>query len=806
MAGKTAILSVRVLGDAKSATKALDETGRKASRLGDTGKKAGNIFKTGVGVVAAGAATALGVALTKGFSRLTGIENAQAKMRGLGYDTKSVDAIMKNALDSVKGTAFSLDAAATTAANAVAAGIQPGKDLDRMLKTVANSAAAAGTDMGEMGSIFNKVATSGKAQNDVLNQVADRGIPIYQKLADQLGVTADQVFDLAKKGKISFADFEAAMASATGSVASELGGTTTGLIMNLNAALGRLGASLLEEALPHLRTGLKALIGLIDGLEPVLKPVADTIGKGLGVAIETVVGWLEQLDFSSLTGLGTSLGPALGQIGESFAQVGPQFKAFVSVLPQLGASAGQTAGAGLKILGAGLQFVANNIGIVTKALPILLTGFAAMKAAQLANSVAGRGSALGTMLHLSGNLALAASNRSLAQSYAALTASQTANTTATASNTVAKSGGIIASLRSVAGIIAHKTAQIASTVATKAAAAAQWLWNAALSANPIGIIIVAIAAFVGAIIWAWNNVDWFRNGIIAAWNWIKTASVAVWNGLKAFLGAVWQGIVFYFKNLNPVGFIITHWSQIKTATIAVWNAVKSFTVNLWNGVVGAITSKVSQITTRIAFAWNAAKTLTRNAWVAMKTAVTNHIVGIVTVVKSIPSRVRSALGNLGSMLVGSGRALIDGFIRGIRNSVGRVANAAKNVVQKARNFFPFSPAKEGPLSGSGYTTHSGRALVADFAKAMEGQARTVKRAASRVAAAGTLTADYDLSTVPRVPRLTPTARGAEPRSADRRPMTVNINFNGLTTDRLGVAREIKRVLREYEFVMTGGSQ
>ena len=188
----------------------------------------------------------------------------------------------------------------------------------------------------------------------------------------------------------------------------------------------------------------------------------------------------------------------------------------------------------------------------------------------------------------------------------------------------------------------------------------------------------------------------------------------------------------------------------------------------------------------------------------MKTAVTNHIVGIITAVRSIPSRVRSALGNLGSMLVGSGRALIDGLIRGIRNSAGRVAQAAKNVVQKARNFFPFSPAKEGPLSGSGYTTHSGRALVADFAKAMEGQARTVKRAASRVASAGALTADYDLSTVPRVPRLTPASRGAEARSADRRPVTVTINFNGLTTDRLGVAREIKRVLADYDLVMSGG--
>lgn len=47
--------------------------------------------------------------------------------------------------------------------------------------------------------------------------------------------------------------------------------------------------------------------------------------------------------------------------------------------------------------------------------------------------------------------------------------------------------------------IAHKTAQIATTAATKAVTAAQWLWNAALSANPIGLVVVAIAGLIAGI-------------------------------------------------------------------------------------------------------------------------------------------------------------------------------------------------------------------------------------------------------------------------------------------------------------------
>lgn len=49
-----------------------------------------------------------------------------------------------------------------------------------------------------------------------------------------------------------------------------------------------------------------------------------------------------------------------------------------------------------------------------------------------------------------------------------------------------------------------------ATAATKIATAAQWLWNAALNANPIGLIIIGVTALVAAIVWAYNEFDTFR--------------------------------------------------------------------------------------------------------------------------------------------------------------------------------------------------------------------------------------------------------------------------------------------------------
>lgn len=266
------------------------ELGGVASAGDKAGKSLGDRVTGGfkkaakVGLAAAGGVAA--AALAKGFGRLKSIEEAQAKMRGLGHDSATVDKIMANALSSVRGTAFGLGEAATTAAGAVAAGIKPGQQLEDVLKSAANAAAAAGVGMDEMGSIYNKVASLGKAQNDVLQQVADRGIPIYQTLADQLGVTTDEVFKMASAGKIGFAEFEQAMTTASGTVAKEMGETFSGSMSNLWASLGRIGANVLDGVFEKLAPAAQALTDWLGGVEPLAKGAGEAIGAFLDRALE----------------------------------------------------------------------------------------------------------------------------------------------------------------------------------------------------------------------------------------------------------------------------------------------------------------------------------------------------------------------------------------------------------------------------------------------------------------------------------------------------------------------------------------
>lgn len=178
------------------------------------------------------------ITMVKGFNRLTGIDDARAKLNALRFDAAEVEDIMSFALKSVKGTSYGLDEAATTAANAVAAGIKPGKDLTKYLTMTSDAAAIAGMSMSEMGSIINKVQTGQTAYTEDLEQLADRGLPIYQWLGEEAGVAAGEVKKLASDGQISSEILFNAIEKNVGGAAKIIGENS------FTAALANIGASI----------------------------------------------------------------------------------------------------------------------------------------------------------------------------------------------------------------------------------------------------------------------------------------------------------------------------------------------------------------------------------------------------------------------------------------------------------------------------------------------------------------------------------------------------------------------------------
>lgn len=354
--------------------------GKSISSIGSGFSSLGSTLTKSITAPALAAATAVaGITLSSGFSRMTNIDNARVKLEALGNSADQVSNIMADALSSVKGTAYGLDSAATTAASAVAAGIQPGQELSRYLGLVADAASVAGTDMDSMGSVFNKVATNGKATNEVLGQLADQGLPVYQWLAEECGTTSDAIFEMASDGEISLEQFENAVEKHISGAAKTMGSKTlTGAISNIKASISRIGANLLGSS-DDANTVAGQLLDLFNWIMDELDPIeskASELGKSLGSAfkeavstIKELVNWLQTgnanfnnmnstissvvtvLDplvskFKSLSGdqqIGiiaglVSAGPVLSMVGKAFTGVGIVIKTISNVFSAAGSA------------------------------------------------------------------------------------------------------------------------------------------------------------------------------------------------------------------------------------------------------------------------------------------------------------------------------------------------------------------------------------------------------------------------------------------------------------------------------------
>ena len=148
----------------------------------------------------------------------------------------------------------------------------------------------------------------------------------------------------------------------------------------------------------------------------------------------------------------------------------------------------------------------------------------------------------------------------------------------------------------------YAAAQIAVKVATAAWTAAQWLLNAALDANPIGLVIVAVAALAAGLVIAYQHSSTFRAIVTGAFAAVTSAAHAVAAAFSSVLAAAssafnwieshWQLIPALF---GPIGIaitlVITHFDQLKAAASACFSAISSAIA----GIAGVIESVIGAV-------------------------------------------------------------------------------------------------------------------------------------------------------------------------------------------------------------------
>ena len=133
-----------------------------------------------------------------------------------------------------------------------------------------------------------------------------------------------------------------------------------------------------------------------------------------------------------------------------------------------------------------------------------------------------------------------------------------------------------------AKLVAQKAVMLAQITATKLMTAAQWLLNAAMSANPITLIIIAITAVIAAIVLLWNKCEWFRNAVMSV-------IMFIWNLIKTYVGfyitifkGIWNAILWVINKIKN-GFS-TAVNFLKSLFSRAVNFYVSIFKKIWNGV------------------------------------------------------------------------------------------------------------------------------------------------------------------------------------------------------------------------------
>lgn len=328
------------------------------------------------------AAALTGIALFKGFQRLKTLDDVSTELEKLGYRGEKLAQIMEDATESVSGTKYALTDMSKVAKGALGAGVEKSYKLGDYLQRVADLAAVGGVGVDKMGAMMNKALSKGVVDAKLLNQMNANGIPIYNALADSMGVTTDELMKMVRSGEVGFDDLYKATDKYKG-LAQELGTETlSGAVTVLGQQFGLIGAEFLQGAYEPIKSGVKGIVSWIKKLRS--DGTFKAWGTAVGEAIQYFVEWFKNGEASTdglskkAQGLITAFAPfvkIIGTIVKGFIALPTPVKQLAIAFALVGGPLLTVVGGFVKLIGIVSSFgaVAKAVGGLSKAF-FLLTG------------------------------------------------------------------------------------------------------------------------------------------------------------------------------------------------------------------------------------------------------------------------------------------------------------------------------------------------------------------------------------------------------------------------------------------------
>jgi len=219
-------------------------------------------------------------------------------------------------------------------------------------------------------------------------------------------------------------------------------------------------------------------------------------------------------------------------------------------------------------------------------------------------------------------------------------------------------------LGAAAALLIYKTAMGAAEIATtawkfalRAAAVAQGELNISELANPIGLIVVAIAGLVAGLIYAYTHFEGFRNVVNDVWEamklafrWVETAGVNTWHALTAafdWVKNIAMDVAHWFA--GPfANFFTTGFNDVKNIATTVMNFFKE-----WGTTILAVVAPFIGLPILIAQHWDQIVAFFHDLWDKITSAVSTGIDNTVSFVEKLPQRLDGQVSRQASLPPGT---------------------------------------------------------------------------------------------------------------------------------------------------------
>ena len=478
--------------------------------------RAGGMFQGLIGTVSKVGVAVVGLAQTAGMMGIrTAMANEQAAIGFkvmLGSAEKAKEFMDELIAFSAK-TPFELPQLRTAASALLSTGVAAEKVIP-IMEALGDATAAKGYGADAIQRAvyaLQQMSTAGRATGQDMMQLTQAGVPIWEALAASMGKTIPEIKQLGEQGKLSADQVMQAIQTYSGEgmqkvkgMMIEQSGTLTGLLSTLKDTVGQSLGSMMEPAVASIKKALPEVTTMVD---QVLKSIGPTVNEVVGTTLGALTDLLPAvtpviIGFGSIfTSIMKAVAPFIPMLAESLIALTPVFETIAFAVTDLGNS----------LLPVAQEIFPILLGVVTQATELF-----------------------SSLVHW------LIENKNIVLTVIAVYA--TFRATLMAVMVVQK---LIAFFRLLTSAEAMATAQT-------------WLFNSALYANPIGLIIAAIAALVVAVVLLYKKFEWFRDGIATVWNFIVDAIEFAVNAILGYyefmINMLIKGVNLLIKAWNLIPF------------------------------------------------------------------------------------------------------------------------------------------------------------------------------------------------------------------------------------------------------------